>query len=47
MIEDEADIQQVLDYNLREKGHKVFIAGNGEEGLKMLARNVPTSSCST
>jgi two-component system phosphate regulon response regulator PhoB len=35
VIEDEADIQQVLDYNLREKGHKVFIAGTGEEGLKI------------
>ncbi len=35
VIEDEPDIQQVLDYNLREKGHKVFIAGRGEEGLKI------------
>jgi two-component system phosphate regulon response regulator PhoB len=35
VIEDEPDIQQVLDYNLREKGHKVFIAGKGEEGLKI------------
>jgi two-component system phosphate regulon response regulator PhoB len=33
VIEDEPDIQQVLDYNLREKGHKVFIAGNGKTGL--------------
>ena len=30
VIEDEPDIQQILDYNLREKGHKVFIAGKGE-----------------
>jgi two-component system, OmpR family, phosphate regulon response regulator PhoB len=35
VIEDEPDIQQVLEYNLREKGHKVFIAGKGEEGLKI------------
>jgi two-component system phosphate regulon response regulator PhoB len=35
VIEDEPDIQQVLDYNLREKGHKVFIAGKGEEGLRI------------
>ena len=41
VIEDEADIQQVLDYNLREKGHKVFIAGNGEEGLKIAREKRP------
>jgi two-component system phosphate regulon response regulator PhoB len=41
VIEDEADIQQVLDYNLREKGHKVFIAGNGEEGLKLAREKRP------
>ncbi len=36
VIEDEADIQQVLDYNLREKGHKVFIASTGEEAQLLL-----------
>src|SRR6185503_17268880 len=41
VIEDEADIQQVLDYNLREKGHKVFIAGTGEEGLKLAREKRP------
>jgi two-component system phosphate regulon response regulator PhoB len=41
VIEDEADIQQVLDYNLREKGHKVFIANNGEEGLKIAREKRP------
>ena len=41
VIEDEADIQQVLDYNLREKGHKVFIASNGEEGLKIAREKRP------
>lgn len=35
VIEDEPDIQQVLDYNLREKGHKVFIAGTGKGGLEI------------
>ena len=35
VIEDEPDIQQVLEYNLREKGHKVFIAGKGREGLEI------------
>lgn len=41
VIEDETDIQQVLDYNLREKGHKVYIAGSGEEGLKIAKEKRP------
>jgi two-component system phosphate regulon response regulator PhoB len=41
VIEDEADIQQVLDYNLREKGHKVFITASGEEGLKIAREKRP------
>ena len=41
VIEDEPDIQQILDYNLREKGHKVFIAGKGEEGLRIAREKRP------
>ncbi len=41
IIEDEADIQQILDYNLREKGHKVFVAGRGEEGLRIAREKKP------
>ncbi len=41
VIEDESDIQQILDYNLREKGHKVFIAGKGDEGLKIAKEKRP------
>lgn len=41
VIEDEPDIQQILDYNLREKGHKVYIAGTGEEGLKLAREKRP------
>jgi two-component system, OmpR family, phosphate regulon response regulator PhoB len=41
VIEDEADIQQILEYNLREKGHKVFIAGKGEEGLRIAKEKKP------
>jgi len=41
VIEDEADIQQILEYNLREKGHKVFIAGKGEEGLRLAREKKP------
>ncbi len=41
VIEDEADIQQILDYNLREKGHKVTLAGRGEEGLRLVREKKP------
>ncbi|MDB4943540.1 MAG: hypothetical protein JWP97_3074 [Labilithrix sp.] len=41
VIEDEPDIQQILEYNLREKGHKVFIAGRGEEGLRLAREKRP------
>jgi two-component system phosphate regulon response regulator PhoB len=41
VIEDEPDIQQVLEYNLREKGHKVFLAGKGEEGLRLAREKRP------
>ncbi len=41
IIEDEADIQQILDYNLREKGHKVFVASKGEEGLRIAREKKP------
>ncbi len=35
VIEDEADIQQVLGYNLRQAGHAVRSAMLGEEGLRL------------
>ncbi len=41
VIEDEPDIQQILEYNLREKGHKVFLAGKGEEGLRIAREQRP------
>ena len=41
VIEDEADIQQILDYNLREKGHKVFVTAKGEEGLRLAREKKP------
>ncbi len=41
VIEDEADIQQVLEYNLREHGHTVTLAGRGEEGLRLAREKKP------
>jgi two-component system, OmpR family, phosphate regulon response regulator PhoB len=35
VIEDEADLQQVLDYNLRQAGHEVLAAAHGKVGLRL------------
>lgn len=36
VIEDERDIRDVLDFNLRQAGHKVFPAADGAEGLRLV-----------
>ena len=36
VIEDEPDIRQVLDYNLRMAGHDVLAAAQGQDGLKLV-----------
>ncbi len=35
VIEDEADLREVLDYNLRKEGHRVTMTGTGAEGLRL------------
>jgi two-component system phosphate regulon response regulator PhoB len=35
VVEDEQDLQQVLDYNLRQAGHDVTVTQLGAEGLKL------------
>jgi two-component system phosphate regulon response regulator PhoB len=41
VIEDEKDIQDVLEYNLRKAGHKVSLASNGQDGLKLARESKP------
>jgi two-component system phosphate regulon response regulator PhoB len=41
VIEDEADIRQVLDYNLKSAGHEVFEASRGTDGLRLLRERIP------
>jgi two-component system, OmpR family, phosphate regulon response regulator PhoB len=41
VIEDEDDIRQVLDYNLRQAGHEVLVAARGQEGLRMAREGHP------
>ena len=41
IIEDEADIRQVLEYNLEANGHQVFTAARAEEGLRAVREKKP------
>ena len=41
VIEDERDIQEVLEYNLRKAGHKVQLASTATEGLKIARERRP------
>src|SRR5688572_632836 len=41
VIEDEVDLQQVLDYNLRQAGHEVVAAVRAQDGLRLAAERRP------
>jgi two-component system, OmpR family, phosphate regulon response regulator PhoB len=41
VIEDEADIRQVLDYNLKSAGHEVLEAARGSDGLRLVREREP------
>ncbi|HRI49223.1 MAG TPA: response regulator [Pseudomonadota bacterium] len=41
IIEDEIDLQQVLEYNLRRAGHEVLCASTGKAGLQLVAERSP------
>jgi two-component system phosphate regulon response regulator PhoB len=41
VIEDETDIRQVLDYNLKLAGHEVLDATHGQEGLNLAREHKP------
>ncbi len=41
VIEDEQDLVQVLEYNLRQAGHEVFSARRGEDGLRLAREHRP------
>lgn len=41
VIEDEKDIQEILDYNLRQAGHKVNLASTGQDGLRLAREKRP------
>jgi len=41
VIEDEADLQAVLEYNLRQAGHDVVVKGLGQDGLRAVRERRP------
>jgi len=41
VIEDESDIRQVLDHNLRAAGHDVLAAARGQDGLRLARQERP------
>lgn len=41
VIEDEADLREVLDYNLTKEGHRVSLVSTGAEGLKAAKEQQP------
>ena len=41
VIEDEHDLRQVIEYNLRQAGHEVTATGRGEEGLRLARAENP------
>jgi two-component system, OmpR family, phosphate regulon response regulator PhoB len=41
VIEDETDLQSVLEYNLKQAGHTVSVAGRGQEGLRLAQQQKP------
>lgn len=41
VIEDDADIRELIAYNLRKEGYQVVVADEGTEGLKLAAQNPP------
>jgi two-component system, OmpR family, phosphate regulon response regulator PhoB len=41
VVEDEADIRDVLEYNLTEKGHRVVVAATGTDALRLAKEQIP------
>ena len=42
IIEDETNIQKAIEYNLVRAGYKVYVGGDGEEGLNVLNEQKPS-----
>ena len=41
VVEDDSDIRELISFNLKNEGHQVFEAKNGESGIKKARKNLP------
>lgn len=41
IVDDEPDILELIDYNLRKEGYQVFSAGNGQDAISMAKKVLP------
>ena len=41
IIEDEKDISEIIEHNLKKEGYKTICAGSGEDGLEKLKKEIP------
>ena len=41
IVDDEPDILELIEYNLRKEGYQVFLAGNGQEAINMAKKTMP------
>jgi two-component system phosphate regulon response regulator PhoB len=41
VVEDEADLRMVIEFNLKKSGHEVFLAQSGAEGLRLVREKKP------
>ncbi len=41
LVDDEPDILEFLNYNLKKEGYQVFLAGNGKQGIEMARKELP------
>jgi len=47
VVDDEADILELLSYNRQPGGDEIFCAGNGMEALNQARKHLPDLSCPT
>ncbi|HEY5957574.1 MAG TPA: response regulator, partial [Polyangiaceae bacterium] len=41
VIEDELDLQSVLEYNLKQAGYSITLAGRGQDGIRLAQQHIP------